>query len=222
MKRACMLLVPALLLLALAAGCQDDDKSLPRFTRLRVSPACGVAPMAVEGYAIISGGNETGDPMGSNNNLAISWNFGDGGTGSSTIAYHTFNTDTDTTYTVTVTGRDPDGNTATASVPVTVYTDSLVIQAGSDFPDGNVTTDQIIHFNIAAETCDIDFPTVLGDSVKMVFKWEMGDAENHEYKIPAPEFRYDIPGQYEVNVSVFYPAWAVLREQTLTFNVTTP
>ena len=182
-----MLLVPALLLLALAAGCQDDDTSLPLFTRLLVSPTCGVAPMEVEGYAILSGGNETGDPMGANNNLAISWNFGDGGTGSSTIAYHTFNTETDTTYTVTVTGRDPDGNTATASVPVTVYTDSLVIQAGSDFPDGNVTTDQIIHFNIAAETCDIDFPTVLGDSVKMVFKWEMGDPGNYQvYETDTP------------------------------------
>ena len=215
-----MLLVPALLLLALAAGCQDDDKSLPNFTRLRVSPTCGVAPMDVEGYAIISGGNESGDPMGANNNLEIIWSFGDGGIGSSTIAYHTYAIPN--TYTVTVTGRDPDGNTATASVPVTVFPDSLVIQAGSDFPDGNVTTDQIIHFNIAAESCDIHFPTVLGDSVKMVFKWEMGDVDSHEFKIPAPEFRYDIPGQYEVNVSIFYPAWAVLREQTLTFNVTAP
>ena len=220
MKRACMLLVPALLLLAVATGCQDDDKSLPSFTRLRVSPACGVAPMDVEGYAIISGGNETSDPMGANNNLAISWNFGDGGTGSSTIAYHRYHTPGE--YEVIVTGRDSDGNTALASVPVTVFPDSLVIQAGSDFPDGNVTTDQIIHFKIAAESCDIHFPTVQGDSVKMVFKWEMGDAENHEFKIPEPEFRYDIPGQYEVNVSVFYPAWAVLREQTLTFNVTSP
>lgn len=220
-----MLLVPALLLLALAAGCQDDDTSLPLFTRLRVSPTCGVAPMDVEGYAVLSGGNESGDPMGANNNLEITWSFGDGGTGSSTIAYHTYahsETYTDTVYQVTVTGRDPDGNTTTASVPVTVFSDSLVIQAGSDFPEGNVTTDQIIHFNIAAESCDIDFPAVQGDSVKMVFKWEMGDADANEFKLVAPEFRYDIPGQYEVNISVFYPAWSVLRQQTLTFNVTAP
>jgi len=219
-----MLLVPALLLLALAAGCEDDDKSLPLFTRLRVSPTCGVAPMEVEGYAILSGGNESGDPMGANNNLEISWSFGDGGTGTSTIAYHTYAqpaTYTDTVYTVTVTGRDPDGNTTTASVSVAVFPDSLLIEAGSDFPEGNVTTDQIIHFEIIkARSCDIDFPTVLGDSVKMVFNWEMNDSTS--FKTVAPEFQYDTPGQYEVNVSVFYPAWAVLRQQTLTFNVTDP
>ncbi len=215
-----MLLVPALLLLALAAGCQDDDTSLPVFTRLSVNPACGVAPMDVEGYAVLSGGNESGDPMGANNNLEISWSFDDGGTGSSTIAYHRYTVPGE--YSVTVVGRDPDGKTTTASVPVTVFPDSLIIQAGSDFPEGNVTTDQIIHFNIAVESCDIDFPIVQGDSVKVVFNWKMGDADANEFKLAEPEFRYDIPGQYEVNVSVFYPAWAVLREQTLTFNVTSP
>ncbi len=218
MKRACMLLVPALLIMAVATGCEDDEHSFPSFTRLQVSPACGVAPMAVEGYAVLSGGNESGDPLGANNNLEILWDFGDGGIGSTTRDFHTYYKPGE--YTVTVKGSDPDGQIATASFPVVVFPDSLVMEAGSDFPDGNVTTDDIIHFNIVASSCDIDYPTVLGDSVKMVFKWEMGDDAGSEFKLTAPEFRYDTPGDYEVNVLVFYPAWSVFRNQTLNFTVT--
>jgi hypothetical protein len=218
MKRACILLVPALLFLALATGCEDDEQSMPKFTRLTVTPACGVAPMAVEGYAVLSGGNESGDPMGANNNLQILWNFGDGGTGSTTRDFHTFHTPGE--YTVTVKGIDPDGQTAVATFPVVVYPDSLVTEAGSDFPDGNVTTNDIIHFDLMASSCDIDYPEVLGDSVKMVVKWEMGDDAGSEFKLTSPEFRYDTPGDYEVNVSVFYPAWAAWRKQTLNFTVT--
>ena len=113
MKRACMLLVPALLLFAGATGCQEDDESLPTFTRLRVTPDCGVAPLNVEGYAVLSGGDESGDPLGGNNNLEIKWSFGDGGTGSSTLAYHTYRIPKE--YLVTVKGTDPQGNTTTAS-----------------------------------------------------------------------------------------------------------
>ena len=120
MKRACILLVPALLLMALATGCEEDDHSVPKFTRLTVTPACGVAPMDVEGYAVLSGGNESGDPMGANNGLEIKWDWGkDQGTGSTTRDFHTYHT----------------------------------------------------------------------------------------------------PGDYEVNVSVFYPAWAAWRSQTLNFTV---
>ena len=89
MKRAFLLLVMALLLLAVATGCNDDE-SKPAFTRLRVSPDCGVIPLDVEGYAVLSGGDESGDPMGGNNSLEIDWDFGDGGTGSTTIAYHRY------------------------------------------------------------------------------------------------------------------------------------
>lgn len=213
-----MLLVLALSLLAMVTGCQDESK--PSFTRLSVTPSCGVAPMDAEGYAILSGGNETGDPMGGNNNLEIQWNFGDGGTGSSTLAYHKYMNPGE--YTVTVVGKDPDGNTATATYPVTVLPDSLVMEAGSNFPDGNVTTADTVRFNMIAESCDIDFPTVPGDSVKMEINWEMGDPGDHEYRVTEPEFRYTVPGQYEVNVTVFYPAWAVVRKQTMVFNVTDP
>ncbi len=85
MKRACMLLFPALMILAVVVGCVDESK--PTFTRVRVTPQCGVVPMDVEGYAILSGGNETGDPLGGNNNLEVKWAFGDGGTGNTSISY---------------------------------------------------------------------------------------------------------------------------------------
>ena len=75
MKRALILLTPAVLLLALVTGCNDDDVSLPTFTRLRVTEDCGVVPMAVEGYAVLSGGNESGDPMGGNNNRRVLGQF---------------------------------------------------------------------------------------------------------------------------------------------------
>ncbi len=184
MKRACMLLVPALLLLAVATGCEDDDHSMPTFTRLTVSPSCGVAPMEVEGYAVLSGGNESGDPMGANNTLEIVWSFGDGGTGTTTREYHTYHTPGK--YNVTVKGIDPDGQTTTATFPVVVFPDSLVMEAGSDFPDGNVTTTDLIHFSFTAASCDINFPAVLGDSVKIVVNWEMGDDAGSEFKLTSP------------------------------------
>ena len=218
MKRACILWAPALLILAVASGCKDESK--PAFTRLRVTPPCGVVPMDVEGYAVLSGGNETGDPMGGNNNMEIRWTFGDGGTGSSTIAYHRYYTPG--VFTVTVVGTDPDGNSATTSVPVTVLEDSLVITALSNFPDGSCTTADTVRFDLEATSCDIDYPASPGDAVKMEINWSMGDTDNTEYVLPDPEFRYPVAGTYEATLSVFYPAWAVVRHQTLTFNVTDP
>jgi PKD repeat protein len=216
MKRALKLLMPAILLLAIVAGC-DEDESKPNFTRLRVTPDCGVVPMGVEGYAILSGGNESGDPLGGNNNLDVQWSFGDGGTGSTTLAYHKYFAAGE--YTITVKGTDPDGNSTSATYPVIVLADSLVINAGSNFPDGNVSTADTVRFDMAAFSCDIDYPTVLGDSVKMEFTWEMGDVDDTIYKVVAPEFQYTTPGQKEVTMTVFYPAWAVERKQKLMFEV---
>ena len=219
MKRACMLIIPALMILAVVAGCVDDE-SKPTFTRVRVTPQCGVVPMDVEGYAILSGGNETGDPLGANNNLEIKWTFGDGGTGNTTIAYHKYLEEG--TWEIEVVGSDPDGNTTTATFEVTVLPDSLVMKAGSNFPDGNVTTADTVRFDIDLESCDIDYPQALGDSVKVQFLWEMGDLDDTAYTVATPEFRFTTAGVYDVEVSVFYPAWAVHRKQTLTFNVTAP
>ena len=224
MKRACILMVPALLLLAVVTGCQEEE-SKPVFTRMRVTPNCGVVPLSVEGYAILSGGNESGDPLGANNNLEIKWDWGDGGTGSSSIAYHTYNEAK--SYTVIVTGTDPDGNTTSAKYPVTALSDSLRIEVVSIPPADSegithVTTADTVRFDMSAYSCDIDFPAVLGDSVKLEFLWEMGDADTTAYTVVEPEFRYATIGLKEVYVSVFYPAWAVVRKAALTIDVTDP
>ncbi len=216
MKRACLLLLPAMLLIALAApGCNDETK--PIFTRVRVTPTCGVAPLNTEVFAAVSGGNETGDPMGGTNNLEISWNFGDGGTGSTAIEYHQFTMPGE--YTITVTATDPDGESTTSSVPVTVMADTLVIAATSNFPDGNVPLGERIQFDLSAVSCDVDFPTVPGDSVKMIYRWEMGDPANTIFTGSMPSFTYADAGTYDVNVAVTYPTLAVTRRETFQFVV---
>lgn len=217
MKRACLLLLPAMLLIALAAtGCNDESK--PQFTRVRVTPACGVAPMQVEAYGVASGGNETGDPLGANNLLEMVWNFGDGGTGNTTISYHRY--EEPGVYTVTVTAKDQDGNTTSTSVPVTVLADSLVIEASSDIAGGSVAVNQPIKFDVSALACEINFPTVPGDSVKMIYRWEMGDDEDTIFTGSGPTFGYDTPGDYVATVYVTYPATAVTRSASLEFTVT--
>lgn len=216
MKRACLLLLPALLLALAAIGCNEESK--PAFTRVRISPACGVAPMSVEGYAIVSGGDETGEPLGGNNNLEIAWAWGDGGTGRTTIDYHDYLTPGD--YTVTVTAKDPEGNTATEMVPIQVLSDSLLVAANYSTTSGNVSTADTVQFEFSALSCDIDYPTVLGDSVKVQILWEMNDPGANVYDVASPRFLFTTPGDYEVDLTVTYPAWAVTRKSTVMLTVT--
>ncbi len=216
MKRACVLLLPAMLFIVLAtSACNDESK--PIFTRVVATPACGVAPLEIETYSAVSGGNESGDPLGGTNNLDITWNFGDGGTGNTAINYHRYLDPGE--YTIIVTATDPDGNIATSSVPVTVIADSLVIMAESDVPDGNVTVGQTVQFGLTAANCDIDYPATPGDAVKMVFRWEMGDAANTVYTGPTPQFTFDVAGEFDVDLAVTYPTHAVTRHSTLHFSV---
>jgi hypothetical protein len=217
MKRACLLLLPVMLMLILAAsGCNDDSK--PVITRIRVTPTCGVAPMVVDAFAAVSGGNESGDPMGGTNNLEMAWSFGDGATGSTAISYHEYTAPGQ--YDVTVTAKDPDGNTATASVPVTVLSDTLVVTASSDFPDGNVSTADRVQFAMSALGCDIDFPSVLGDSVKMIFRWEIAGVDT--FFGAGPLVQFAVAGDYDVNLTVNYPAQAVTRRTQLQFSAVAP
>lgn len=202
----------------LAPGCKEDSK--PRITRMNVSPACGVAPVEVIATAYASGGDESGDPLGGNNNLEMAWTFGDGATGSTSVAYHTYSTAGD--YMVSVTATDPAGETATASVPLVVLADSLVVEASTNFPGGTVTTADIVQFDAAVSSCDVDFPAVEGDAVKLTFRWEMNDATEQEFSGPSPRFRFLTPGEYDVELTVTYAAWAVTRRSTLHLTVTAP
>jgi len=221
MKRACLLLLPAMLLIVLAAPGCNDDESKPVFTRVMVAPMCGVIPLQIETFAAVSGGNESGDPMGGTNNLEIAWKFGDGGTGTTAINYHRYETAGE--YNVIVTARDPDGNTTTASVPVTVLADSMTITAGSSFPDGDPGTGERIQFSSTSEACDIDYPAVLGDSVKMVFRWEVADVDStHVFRGAEPSYTFETAGDFDVDLTITYPALAITRQDRLHFTVTTP
>ena len=125
-------------------------------------------------------------------------------------------------YNVVVTAKDASGNIATTSKMITVLGDSLMLEATSNYPDGLVTTADIIEFDFAARSCDIDFPTVEGDSVKVEILWEMNDPGGHSYKLARPQFRFDTAGDYTVDLTVTYPAWAVTRQDRLEFTVSAP
>lgn len=215
MKRALLLLLPASLLVIMAiSGCNDD--SLPAFTRVKVNPNCGVVPLQVEGIAIASGGNETGSPTGGNNNLEINWSFGDGGTGSTSLAYHTFTEPGE--YSVVVTGTDNDGNKTSATYPVTVLADTLNISAFSNFPTGAVATTDTVQFGLWADACDID-PDVEGDYVKMSYRWLI---DGSIFNGRQPQYQFTNPGDYSVYLAVTFPALSVTRHDTLEFTVTGP
>ncbi len=211
--RCLLLLIVFLLMFVLLSGCKDDPK--PQFTRIQVTPACGVAPMQVEGYAIVTGGNESGSATGGNNNLDISWDFGDGNSSNTSLAYNQYNQPGD--YTVTASAKDPDGAVAVTSFPVRVLADSLVINAFSNAGEATTTADTI-QFDLRAESCDIN-PDNVGDYVKMIYRWRMGDAGHHVYTSRNPVFRYSQPGEYTVRLAVTYPAWAVTRYDVLNVTV---
>ena len=231
MKRVPILMAICLVtagLALLASGCKEDSK--PRITRMNVSPACGVAPVEVIATAYCSGGDESGDPLGGNNNLEMSWAFGDAGTGATSVAYHTYTTAGQ--YNVLVTATDPAGETASATVPVTVLPDSLVVEIATNFPDSNPTTDDVVRFDAVVYSCDVDYPTVPGDAVKLAFRWVMNDPGDHVFTEAQPGFRqtpegdngfmFTTAGEYDVEMSVTYPAWAVTRHRTIHLTVTTP
>lgn len=218
MKRAFLLLLPAVLLVFLSiVGCGDETQ--PRFTRIRVYPECGVIPMSVDCLAVASGGNESGSPTGGNNNLEINWSFGDGGNGSTSIAYHTFTTPGQ--YTVVATATDPDGKTASVSQLVTVMSDTLAVDILTNFPSGSATVNDTINFNVQAASCTID-PDVDDDYRNLMFLWQMNDGSGTEYLTRQPRYQFTSAGSYDVVLSVNYPALSVVRKDTFHVEITDP
>lgn len=212
----------------LAAGCKEDSK--PRITRINVTPACGVAPVPVVATAYASGGDESGSPLGGNNNLEMTWQFGDGGTGATSVAYHTYTVAGE--YDVIVTATDPAGETASAKVPIVVLPDSLVVEVATNFPNNDPTTDDVVRFDATVYTCGVDYPTVPGDAVKLAFRWRMNDTAGRVFTEAQPGrqvtpegdpgVRFTEPGVYDVEMTVTYPAWAVTRHRTIRLNVSSP
>ena len=218
MKRLAITLLACLVLAMLVNGC-DENESQPSFSRVRVSPACGVAPLDVEGYAIASGGNETGDPTGSNNNLEISWNFGDGGTASNTLVYHTYHDPGN--YLVRVTATDPDGKAAEDTFRVAVMADSLSVTAMTNFPDGSLTTADMVDFDFRAETCGLN-PDILEDYSKLTFHWALFDADSVNFRVKDPSFQFTTLGEHLIRLRVTYPGLSVTRFDSLYLDVTAP
>ncbi len=230
MKRALILLLPAVLLVFLSiAGCNDE--TAPTFARIRVYPDCGVLPLQVDCLAMVTGGDESGDPTGGNNNLSITWDFGDSTSGGETsLAYHTFTRTGD--FTVTATATDPDGKTASISQLVHVMADTLAIGASSNFPGGAVTVNDTVRFDVLAQACAID-PLIDDDYRNLVFSWGMDDSflvytpddttlVEYRFTNRQPVFQFEDPGTYEVTVSVMFPELASIRHDTLFFEVTDP
>ncbi len=231
MKRVSKLLsicLVTLLLALLAAGCKEDNK--PRITRMDVNPACGVAPLEVIATAYVSGGDETGDPLGGNNGLDMNWNYGDGGTGSTSVSYHTYNAPGE--YNVVVTAADPAGETASSTMPIVVLPDSLTVEVATNFPNNNPTTDDVVRFDVTVYTCGVDYPNVAGDAVKLAFRWTMNDdsgrvfteARPGNWVTPEgdPGVRFATPGVYDIELAVTYPSWAVTRHRTIRLTVGAP
>ena len=99
-----------------------------------------------------------------------------------------------------------------------------VFEAGIFFDEAHphitgFTVADTVRFNLDIRSCQINYPEVPGDSVKVQYRWEMGDIDNTVYTAPTPAFRYTEAGDYEVKVSIFYPGWAVQREDTLFLTV---
>ena len=223
MKRVILIAVSIVALTALAA-CNSsilgtDHSSKPVITRIFVAPSCGVAPMQVEVYGVASGGNESGDPTGGNNNLTFTWNFGDGATSATSIAYHTYAQPGD--YAVTLRVEDPDGNSAERTLPLVVVADSLDVQAMSDAV-GAVTTADTVQFDYRAGTCGVD-PNSLSDRASYLEQtWYMNDPgfpDGGVYEGPEPRHRFSAPGTYQVVLRCTYVGWAVTRRDTLEITV---
>jgi len=206
------------LLLSVAAimGCKPTSK--PEITRMRITPSCGVAPLNVECFAAVSGGNETGDPMGGTNTLDVVWDFGDGGTGTTSIAYHTYTEAGN--YTIAVSASDPDGNVASMTQPVSVFADSLLVTANTNLPAGQATVTETIQFGFRALSCDIDYPARAQDEAKMTYRWEMGDPAGTVFTGPQPAFKYLAANTYDVFLTVTYPQLAITRHDTLQLVIT--
>lgn len=219
MRRALLLLVPATwLVLLVVSGCSDDE-SHPRISRIDVSPLCGVAPMAVECRATATGGNESGDPTGGNNNLEITWDFNDGGpTSSTSVAYHTF--ENPGVYQVMAQATDPDGQTTTISQEVVVFADSLTVEASSNFDELSrfVTVCDTINFDVWAESCDVD-PDNEEHYRTLFYKWRIMDGTDTVFLNRQPSYTFAEPGNYDIILAVTFPELAITRWDTLNFTV---
>ena len=217
MKRTILTLAVGALLLTV--GACSDDESKPVITRITATPSCGVAPLQVEVYGIASGGDETGPATGGNNNLEFSWDFGDGATASTSIAYHTYTEPGD--YSVSLRVEDPNGESASRTVPVTVIADSLLVEATTTAA-GPVTTADTVGFDYRGWSCGVDPDSDADRASYLRQTWNMNDpgfADGGVYRGAEPRHTFSAPGNYDVVLTVAYTEGAVTRRDTLQIEV---
>ncbi len=219
MKRVIIPALITLMVLLAVAGCNDESK--PEFTRVSISPSCGVVPLQVEGYAIASGGDESGSPTGGNNNLEIEWKFEENGFSFSSISYHSFEEAGE--YPVLVTGTDASGNVTTATRMVVVLEDTLKITSSVvDHPVLEVTTNDTLTFDVWAKACLVD-PDTPEDYRKLDFLWCIAEVDStYQFYTQNPVWNFSVPGVYEVYNRVTLASLAVTRCDTLVITVLSP
>ena len=228
MKKVGVILFLTALGAAVIVGCEKENK-VPYFTRLHASSSCGVAPFSVEFKATATGGDPLDQPTGGNNWLEISWDFGDGATGTGSITYHTFN-DTGT-YNVTVEAKDVDGDISDPPglIVIDVRPDTLMIQAEAQVdsqPATSVFACDTVQFNVFAKTCGFD--PVTGDYFRFLYTWDMDDttATNDTstvYRGRSPKHTYllEHAGNRLVNLTLVDPGTSVLRADIVPIEILT-
>ena len=213
----------AVLLAVLAtalAGCDEENKE-PYITVLKTSGDCGVAPFLVEFYAAASGGDELDDPTGANLRLDIRWDFGDetGATGSS-LVFHSYPHPGE--YLARVTVEDKDGDSATATRLITVQPDTLNIWTTAEPGPGPIAAGVPVQLNVFAESCEFDPDE--GNYGRYLFRWRVDTTPAVVYtgRSPVHSFTAAQPGTRIVTVSVEDPRLAVVRRDTLVYEVQGP
>lgn len=217
MKRLILLTLASLAILFVCVGCSEDE-SEPVITRIVVTPECGVADLRVDVFGAASGGDESGPATGGANNLEYSWDFGDGTSASTSIAYHVY--DTPGEYTVRLSVKDPDGKSATAERFVTVIGDSMTIEG--EFSPAAPSVGEQVSFDFRAMSCAID-PDTPGDYRNLVQSWYVVNPAGTDtfatYLGKDPTHTFLAPGTWTVHLQVSFPAWAVVRKDVLTIDV---
>ncbi|MCP4571922.1 MAG: PKD domain-containing protein [bacterium] len=214
MKRLILPMLALLTMLAVCVGCSEDE-SEPVITRIHVAPECGVLPVRVDVYGAASGGDESGPATGGANNLKYTWNFGDGATSTTSLAYHIYDTAGD--FAVSLKVEDPGGKTAVAERVVTIIADSMTIAA--EAAPAAAVLGEPVNLDYRAMSCEID-PDVAGDYRNLVQTWEIirisDGVRVGRYAGKSPNHTFTAAGTYEVRLSVAYPAWSVTRRDVLT------
>lgn len=217
MKRLILPTLALLTILALCGGCSEEE-SEPVITRIHVSPGCGVLPVRVDVYGAASGGDETGPATGGANNLEYTWDFGDGTNSSTSIAYHLYETPGD--YMISLTVKDPGGKTATAQRLVTIIADSMTVE-GELAPTASSPGEQV-DMDFRAMSCEIN-PDLAGDYRNLIQSWTVVRASTGDtlvvYEGKEPVHTFSSAGSYTVHLQVTYPAWSVVRRDTLDIEV---